>query len=325
MKGKSPKRIAINRFTDITLRLFIDTNVLIDYTEKFAERESVAFIELFQKNSFANIELVTSDYVLWEFYGHFRDELYVRKLVKDSSYGYVSANKACLRGEYKKANLKDMESFGKKIKKYEQNFENNPVSVEHLIGKNLAGFSEMIVTLLQLSKFSYKDAIVFVSAIYTEASVIISHDETFSCNGHLAELKAAFSDLKDPLKVDIDFKKPSDFSTLESVKRSYRDWFIAKNKEKVIGTVLQTWPRKKVAAIECLSGNIVKVGDYLCLVRFDQDNNCSMNVFEVKTDNLQDYDTEKKVRQGGKVTVQIPRKESLGQYTNAMVFLYSYL
>ena len=324
MTGAVYNRPAISRFADINLRLFIDTNVLIDYAEGFTERDSMKFVDLFRANDFKHIDLVTSDYVLWEFYGHFREEFYIKKLVTELHYGYVSANKKCNRGKYEKATLKDMETFGKEIDKYEKSFDNSPVTIERLIGKDNQGFSDMVEVLLQCSKFSYKDSIIFVSALFTNSSLIITHDQTFSCDNHLEELKEALSNLKEPLKVELDFKRPSDFSTPELVKRNYQEWFIAKNKDKAIGFVTKIWPRKKIAAIQCVGENFIRIGDYLCLVKFEQNNNCLMSIFEVKKGTLQDYSSEEKISEGKKVTLCMPVEGSLNVYVGAMVFLYSY-
>ena len=97
MSPNPDNRPSISRFSDIVLRMFIDTNVLIDYIENFPDTHAIEFIEGFSKKEINNIESITSDYVLWEFYGHFRDELYTKKLVEEHHYGLVSATRRVLK------------------------------------------------------------------------------------------------------------------------------------------------------------------------------------------------------------------------------------
>lgn len=314
---------------DINLRLFIDTNVLVDYIEGFDERKSITFIELFRNRSFDNIELITSDYVLWEFYGHFRDELYIRKLVKDHNYGHISANRECRRGNFRKVSLKDMKIIGTTIESYIEQFEESPMSVQRLINKELAGFSDMTEEILRCSKFSYKDAIVFVSALFTRSHIIITLDETFSSERHLAVLKEALEDLKTTLEplglsIDIEFNKPEDFSSEDCVKKNYKEWFLRSNKRKQLGNVINVWPKQNVIAVECLHDFFIRSGDYLCLIKFVNSLDFVMKVFEVIKGNLRDYDTNKDIAQGTKVTIKLPPDiKCKSNFQNAMIFLYS--
>jgi hypothetical protein len=315
-------RPTINRYSDLILRLFIDTNVLIDYIEKFPDTHAIKFIDTYCENKFENIELITSDYVLWEFYGHFRDELYTKKLVADHHYGYVSANKTCFKGGYPRASLPDMEQFGETIKTYEKELKEKKISVEKLVGKNHSGFSELVETILQRSKFSYKDSIVFVSAVYTGSSILITLDDHFSCDDHLKELKEALKPLVTSLKLDdIGFKRPIDFADVKSMKRNYKEWFIKKNEPKVIGKVIKTYSKSTVLGIQCSGDNYIEVGDWLCVVKFDRLSNFFINIFQIKANCLKDYDRETDVTKGTKITAK-PPEELIGNCDNALVFLY---
>ena len=321
MSTTPENRSSISRFSDIVLRMFIDTNVLIDYIENFPDTHAIEFIDGFSKKEINNIELITSDYVLWEFYGHFRDELYTKKLVEEHHYGLVSANKTCFKGGYPRANLPDMEKFGDQIESYKKQLSSKKVTIEKLVGQNLSGFSELVETILQRSKFSYKDTIIFVSALFTNSSIIITLDDHFSCDNHLKELKAALSPLVSPLKLNIDFKRPIDFSSPKSIKRNYKLWFMGKNKKKAIGKVVKTYAKGPVVALECTGANLIKTGDYLCLIKFNDSDQCFMNIVEVKENCLQDYDTKNPITQGKKVTVKCANA-LVGNCDNALVFLY---
>lgn len=322
MKTSIERRPTIS-LSDVKLRLFIDTNVLIGYVEKFDEKKSETFIELFKNTNFANIELVTSDYVLWEFYGHFRDELYIRKLVNDYQYGYISAIRESSRWKsYRKVSLKEMEAFGDAIKGYVRQFAENPISIQRLIGKKLDGFSETVERILQCSKFSYPDTIVFVSALFTDSHIIITLDETFSSEHHLEELKEALKSL--PLPQDIQFKKPEDLSTKKAVKENYREWFLKHNERKQLGKIIKVWPKKNTIAVECLKNYFIRQGDYLCLIKFRKRIDFIMEIFEVKGGNLRECETEKPISQGKKVTIKLPSNIKCKPYMqDSMIFLYS--
>lgn len=321
METEVKERPFITR-SDLKLRLFVDTNVLIDFIENFDEKKSKTFIELFKSKSFNNVELVTSDYVLWEFYGHFRDELYVKKLIKNLKYGYINAVQECRRRSYRKASLRDMEKIGETITGYLKQFAENPVSIQKLVGKRIDGFTEAVEKILQCSKFSYSDTIVFVSALLTRSNMIVTHDETFASDSHLNELKESLENL--PLPLDIVFKKPEDFSTEDLVKKNYKKWFLKHNKNKEIGKVIKVWPKKNTIAIECINNYFIKQEDYLCIVKFLKKTDFTMIIDRVKKDNLRDYKTSKVIPFGKQVTIKLTSvKKCNPRIKGALVFLYS--
>jgi len=313
-------------YKDIKLRIFVDTNVIIDYIQGLDERKSKSFIDLFNKRNFDNIELVTSDYVLWEFYGHFKDELYVKKLVDNHHYGYVSANKECFRRGFRKADSEDIERFGTTIKDYVDQFERKPITIERLVGRELDGFSNSVDKILQCSKFSYKDAIVFVSAVFTGSQIIVTLDETFSSENHIEELSKELVNLKTAIGDDIDteFRKPGDFCTENNAKLTYKEWFLKRNGKKQIGEVIQVWTKKNVIGVSCATGRIIKEGDYLCLVRFKKRADFAVTVFEVEKGNLWDFRTNRSVSKGNKVTIKLPPKKGVkNEMLGGMIFLYA--
>jgi predicted nucleic acid-binding protein len=316
------ERPTLNRLEDVRIRLFIDTNVLIDFVQGVDEKSCKTFLNLFAQKKFENIEMVTSDYVLWEFYGHFKDELYVRKLVEKYHYGYLSASKKCnWRNKFGKATLEDMNSFGETIQGNVKQFENNPIHIERLIGKEIDGFSELVDLILQRSKFSYKDAIVFVSALSTDSDFIITCDEDFSTENQLESVREALDSVKE-LKSEIKFLKPEEISTEEKVKRMYKDWFLTKNKDRQVGKVLKVWPEKKCIAVECIKDNFLKVGDYLCLIKFYRDIDFEIRLLQIKNGDLWDYETETEVMKGGKVTIKLFPDSNIEPFMeDAMVFV----
>lgn len=289
--------------SDFKLRLFVDTNVIIDYTESFNRNKARTFINFFRYNSFKDVELVTSDYVLWEFYGHYREELYIRKLVQERHYGYIAANKLCRRGDFRRINLREMRLFGNIIRGHVRQIE-NIISIQKLIGRELPAFSENVENLLQCSKFSYKDAIVFVSALYSQANIIITLDQTFSDEEHLKKLKQAIR--RWPINPGkIIFKEPKDFRNQKSIKKEYKAWFEEYNKGKIIGNIIKYWARSKVIQVRCLKRHIIKENDYLYIVKF-VDERLFRYAFKIELGDLRSPRTRRPIIKGKNVTIKLP-------------------
>ena len=96
---------------------------------------------------------------------------------------------------------------------------------------------------------------------------------------------------------------------------------MGKNKKKAIGKVIKTYVKGPVVSIQCTEDNFIKTGDYLCLTKFNANNQCFMNIVEVKENCLQDFDTRNPITQGTKVTVKCANA-LVGNCDNALVFLY---
>ena len=178
------KRPTISRY-DFNLRLFVDTNVLIDYLEYFDGNKAKSFLELFKRSDFGNIELVTSDYVLWELYGHLREDLYVKKMILEAGWGFNRARKGI--NEFKGVTMADMEKFGmtiqNRVNQLEESEGNDFIPVIRLMSEQTEKFSETIERVLRFSKFSYKDTMVLVSALYTQSNILVTIDEQFRKEG----------------------------------------------------------------------------------------------------------------------------------------------
>jgi len=289
------------RPSEFKLRIFLDTNVLIDYVENFDNNKAKSFVNLAKKEAFSSIiELVTSDYVLWEFYGNRRKEHYIKKMVRKKRCSFKRAHRESktLKG----ADLFHMEDIGDRIQKEIDQLRER-VSFESLVGKNPDGFSEIMEKLLQCSKFSYQDTIVLVSAQYTNSDIVVTVDDAFSSEGaHLDDLVQAKDDLPQNFPV-LRFKKPDDFCPLTSAKKKYENWFKQNTKRKRIGKIIKRWKRKNVIAIECLNNHKIKVNDYIYIVKFFDH---TIFKYSLPIKKLLDYDTAKDVQEGKKVTLRLP-------------------
>lgn len=317
---------------DIKLRMFVDTNVLIDYVEGFNDRKSVTFLNLFKKSKVLkrprvpDVELVMSDYVLWEFYGHHREELYTRMLVEKHNYGLIGASKVSRIGMFRKANAKSMKGFGKTIREHVQKLteQDQILYLDRLIAKHHTGFSETIDRILQCSKFPYKDAIVLVSAFFTGADRIVTRDERHMGGRSLTELREAMKSWSiNPGEIEV--KRPADLSTAGKIRHEYKEWFSNRNKDKIIGDAVKYYPTKNVLEIKCRSKCRINENDHLLLIRFSDGKTSKFwfRVPAVASSRLRDASTRKPITKGRHVTIEMPAqfRRSKKNWKGAWVFV----
>lgn len=298
---------------DLKLRLFIDTNVLIDYLENFDENKAKTFLELFNESNFENIELVTSDYVLWELYDYFRKDLYAKKMMCEIGWGFNRTRKGMR--EFKKATQENMNEFGEKIKDMAENLEaEKVVYIYRIMSSEIEGFTETMEKLLQFSKFELKDATILSSALSNQINAhrIVTKDEQFGKEGsRITKLEEEKESLPGEFLeasgiVNLNFQKPEDFASEKDIKRNYREWFEKYNEENQIGKVIKYWSRKrKVIGVECFGDYTLKVEDYIYLVKFHGNNEAFIKLFLIEKDCIKDYDSEKTVEEGRKVTIKL--------------------
>jgi len=305
------------KLSDFKLRFFVDTNVLVDYVEGFNEKKSIAFLNLFKrskikkKSKIEEVELVTSDYVLWEFYGHSKEELYIQELVNKHGYGYIAANKECRHANFRYANTGCMRQFGKKIKEYLEKMKKEGIIYPvPLIGKHIPGFSETMEAILQCSKFPYKDAIVLVSAYFSQANAIITRDEQHFGKSRIKQLKDAMESWPiNPGQIEI--KKPEELSSLQKIRLEYENWFITRNKNKVIGEVVKYYPRSNVIEVKCIKNCLLNhQKDNIYLVKFFNNKVAKffLDLSKVKSSNFKHAKTKRAVKKGRHVTIKLPSR-----------------
>lgn len=318
---------------DFKLRLFLDTNVLIDFVEECNRKKCVVFLKMFRKSKVrkkakvSDVELVTSDYVLWEFYGHCKEESYAKWLIEKYNFGLISVGKECKNANFNKAKHKQMIQFGNKIKEHIKKMTEDEeiVYLHRLIGQENAGFSETIDKILQCSKFSYKDAIVLTSAYFTQANIIITCDEQHFGHGHLDQLKEALGDWKiNPGQLE--YRKPDDFSNLSKILSVYKDWFMKRNESKIIGTIAKYYERMNVMEIKCKKGCTLSTNDSVYLVRFFDNKNLGKFWLKIPTKasgNFKDITPKKSIEKGQHVTIKLPAMfpYKKKEWANGWVFL----
>lgn len=317
-------RPAISR-SNFNLRLFIDTNVLIDYLEDYDKQKAKSFIELFKNSNFNNIELVTSDYVIWELFDYFRKDLYVKKMINELKWGFNRARKGIK--DFKDVDMEVMKGFGIEIEKMvdllKKNGSQEAITIQYIMSEKTEKFSEIIERLLRSSKISYKDTMIFASAYYTHSNVLVTIDEQFKGEGNrISELEEENKNLNLPKEISLKFKPPIDFSYEDIIKKNYKEWFEENNEEKKIGKVIKCYDKVNVIGVECLNDYIIKVGDYIYAVKFNADKEIIKCSFKIKEKCLRNYDTNEPISEGKKVTIKLPDNNLMAtNLENAGIFL----
>lgn len=309
--------------SDFNLRLFIDTNVLIDYLEDYDKQKAKSFIDLFKNSNFDNIELVTSDYVIWELYDYFRKDLYVKKMINELKWGFNRAQKGIK--EFKDVDVEVMKGFGIEIGKMvdllKKNGSQEAITIKYIMSENTEKFSEIIEQLLRSSKISYKDTMIVTSAYYTNSHVLVTIDEQFKGEGNrISELEEENKNL--PKKISLKFKPPIDFSCEDIIKKNYKEWFEENNEQNKIGKVIKCYDKVNVIGVECLNDYIIKVGDYIYAVKFNADKDIIKYLFKIEEKCLRNYDTNEQISEGKKVTIKLLDYSPMGSnLENANIFL----
>jgi predicted nucleic acid-binding protein len=146
--------------TDFDLRVFLDTNVIIDYFSK--RKETVDFFNLFKGiTSNFNLTLITSDYVLWETCGFIKRDLYIKKMLSDPTLNWTF-KQACSRViNFEDIEQEEMNRIGDKIDRM-INEVSSFIEVKNLMAEETPGFSAIFIKLLKYSRFQYKDIMVFI-------------------------------------------------------------------------------------------------------------------------------------------------------------------
>jgi hypothetical protein len=293
---------------------------VIDYIENARKRGKIfqSFFNLLKR--YKDIDLVTSDYVLWEFYGYFKKELYAKKLLKDHRYTLISSHKECYKEEFGNAKFCDIEKFGEDIDTYRKTLEEFLTIISIFNTKN-DQFNELIDKLFKNSKFSFKDIIVFSSAVHTQSDILITSDRHFSNENHLERLKKAITSLPPSFR-NITFKKVDNFSGHDKIRAEYKNWFCRHNEKKAIGKVVNYFKKLKVIHINCNNNKSISVKDRLYLIKFDSKNKMlKLCLPKLTNSNFKDFNTKKYVKTGNNITIKTSKSSNKIDWRNALVYL----
>jgi len=208
------------------VRIFVDTNVLIEFFENLDNNPSKQFLE--EASSDDRVELLTSDFVIFEVLEFLRREYYIKSKI-DGGW--------CTRRAYRKS--RNFENFSQadftSMKKEINNHMNKIAEIveiiplEEFIDKNLGiSFSEIVKHFILSTKIEKNDVLALTSALLTQSHVFLTKDEDFAREGRrIAMLEEFLKELPIPLSIKFfSPKPPNNLSIREYIKKIY---------EKVLG------------------------------------------------------------------------------------------
>jgi len=209
----------------LKVRIFIDTNVLIDYFEGKENNFSKEFIEEASKKEF--IELITSDFVIFELIDFFRKEFYFENRMK---LGWFSRTiRRGLKGFQKLSNgdWGDMKSYVKeKLEKIREKVE--IVKLEDFISKEFnREFKDLVLKFLLDTKIEKGDILILLSALLIDPQphIFLTKDEEFMREGRrISMLEEFLTEL--PIRITIKFcspKPPGEISMEEYLRNLNRE------------------------------------------------------------------------------------------------------
>ncbi|WP_435356600.1 hypothetical protein [Emticicia sp. SJ17W-69] len=282
------------QLTDLKLRVFVDTNVLID---AFITPDNIVKNFLSDLSSHPQIELVTSDYALWEQNEFIRQQTWITDCVKNNrSYK-----------EAQKHSIKNTKKLRRKVEKMitvasEKAEELGIINYNLMDNATLESDFFAFVQYLQINtRIASKDILILLSAYSTQSSALLSRDSRF--NGEVTNLELSLDNslLPDKLK-QICFIKINKINNPSNLQ--YMEWFKDRlQKKAAIGKCINYY-QNRVIALDLKEE--VCLGNYLLLVKFGDNNELQKIVFQIGQNCLRDYQTNTNVQQGKKVTVALP-------------------
>jgi hypothetical protein len=279
------------RLTDIKLRLFVDTNILVDaFTTP--QNDIITFLE--QAFIHSEIDFVTSDYALWEHHEFIRKQVWIKNLVNNnSSYkGAISYNIELT--EDLKEEVKDAIDFAAKGR------EKFGIENANLMDENtLNGDFFRLLELFQIhTRISNQDLLILLSAYATLSNVILSKDGGFRNEVGEEKFNSIEQSLMDA-QIPENLKKMSFISDLKvSPQKHYNSWFTKQFGESSMGYCCRTFDRTNVIVIE---SSQIFIGDYLMLIKVSDDiNEVQKIVFKIDEDCFREYEPEKVLENNNK-------------------------
>lgn len=251
------------RLTDIKLRLFVDTNILIDaFTTP--QSDIIAFLE--QATIHTEIDLITSDYALWEHHEFIRKQVWVKNLVNNNrSYKDAINYKVQPTVELKKE-IKDAIDFA-----FNERDRLGIANANLMDEKTLNGDFFRLLELLQINtRISNQDLLILLSAYATQSNAILSRDRGFKKEAG----EDSFDNIEQSLgeaQIPDELKRVSFIGDLKiNPQKHYYSWFMKQFEELSMGYCYRTFDKNNVVVIE---SDEILIDDYLMLIKFSDDTN----------------------------------------------------
>jgi hypothetical protein len=272
------------RLTDIKLRLFVDTNILID---AFTTPQSNVTTFLEQAKIHPEIDLITSDYALWEHHEFIRKQIWIKNLVNNNnSYKGALSYKIELTEEIRKEVENAIDIATKGREKF--GIDNANLMDEETLNKDFFRWLE----LFQIhTRISNQDLLILLSAYATQSNAILGKDKNFK--------KEVGEDSFDSIEMSLqDAQIPEELKRVFFIgdlktnpQKHYYNWFTKQFIESSIGHCYRTFKKRNVLVIE---SNEVEIGDYLMLIKFSDDTNEAKKIaFRIDEDCFGEFEPEK--------------------------------
>lgn len=298
---------------DFVLKLFVDTNILIDATIT-PEEEVVNFLTKAGQNKYIN--MITSDYILWEKLDFVRMQNWVSNEIKNNkSYKNAVKHRVVLNDEIVAKICLEVDEYKRRIE------EDYKIVNYNLMDSSTkkADFFESLKKLMCASSISKQDLLVLLSAYDLDCDRIVSKDSQFD------------QDLSRAQQFEINLKEaiiPDSLKTIKFIRdikktpqQYYNDWF----NEKIIPMSIfkvenEFFNKPNVVAIRPVDETIVKVSDYIYFLKVDNDST-QIHHTKIETGMLRDYHTKNEIMQGNHVTIKLPDSIPVASLRNSYAFI----
>ncbi len=282
---------------DLKLRVFVDTNVLIDCFVT-PEQDVIDFVT--EAAGSDSLELVTSDYALWEQNEFIRKHTWVKDLVNGNrSHNEALTYRLKLSDALRQTVEQNIHAC--KSQREALNILNYNLMDEATLDGDFFAWLELLTI---HSTISNQDLLILLSAYVTKSKAILTKDSGFNSSvSEVAGLEETLgtsllpSALKGIRFINNLAKKPQEY---------YNEWFEQIISPQKIGDCMHFYSKTNVLGAQCITAHEIEVGDYLLAAKVLENGEFKKVVFRVNDDSLQDYDKEEKVTKASKVTIKLP-------------------
>lgn len=288
------------RLTDIKLRLFVDTNILIDaFTTP--QNDVTTFLE--QAKIHPEIDLITSDYALWEHHEFIRKQIWIKNLVNNNnSYKGALSYKIELTEEIKKE-VEDAIDFATKGRE-EFGIDNANLMDEKTLNEDFFRWLE----LFQIhTRITNQDLLILLSAYATQSNAILGKDKNFKKEVGENNFDGIEQSLQDA-QIPNELKRVFFIGDLKTnPKKHYYNWFMKQFKELSIGYCYRTFSNSNVIVIE---SDEITNNDYIMLIKLSDDTNeMKKLVFKIDEECFQEFKPEKLLENDAKkrFSIKLPQ------------------
>lgn len=297
---------------DLRLRMFVDTNILINATVT-PDPDTIAFLTSAAQNEY--IHLVTSSFVIWEKFDFVRTQNWIySEISKGKSYKNALRNSVEIDEALAEKISEDLKSYADDIEEKFgiQNFNllDSPSAKADLF--------EFLKKLMYSSSISKQDLLILLSAYETESNAILSKDRDFGKS--LGNVKGFEDSLQEAL-IPPNLKEIKFCRDLKKTPHAYySEWFteklIPKSLARLTGEVFQ---EVNVVEISCGEDKTVRDGDFLYFLKLGETNVQTWNT-KIEAGNMRLYGSDATVTEGQHVTVKLPNEIPVGGLQNTYIF-----